>query len=87
MVHVRIDSELKRRATVVLAKTGLTASEAVRMLFRRIAIDQAFPIELKVPNSQSRRAMTEIDEMVNTRKARYASADEMFAELEEVGGQ
>ena len=87
MVHVRIDSELKRRATGVLAKTGLTASEAVRMLFRRIAIDQAFPIELKVPNSQSRRAMTEIDEMVNTRKARYASADEMFAELEEVGGQ
>ena len=87
MVHVRMDSEMKRKATEALAAMGLTASEAVRLLFHRIAVDQAFPLELKVPNAQTRRAMAEIDEMVKTRTARFANADEMFAELEEASGQ
>ena len=87
MLHVRMDTEMKQKATEALAAMGLTASEAVRLLFHRIAVDQAFPLELKVPNAQTRRAMAEIDEMVKTRTARFANADEMFAELEEVGGQ
>ena len=87
MLHVRMDTEMKRKATTALAAMGLTASEAVRLLFHRIAIDQAFPLELKVPNAQTRLAMAEVDEMVKTRAARCASADEMFAELEEACGQ
>ena len=82
MLHVRMDSELKREATQALSAMGLTASEAVRLLFHRIAADQAFPLELKVPNAQTRRAMAEVDEMVKSRGARFASADDMFAELE-----
>ncbi len=87
MVHVRIDAEMKRKATAALAAMGLTATDAVRSLFHRIAVDQALPLELKVPNAQTRRAMAEIDDMVKTRKARFASADEMFADLEEASGQ
>ena len=82
MLHVRMDSGLKKKATQALAAMGLTASEAVRLLFHRIAVDQAFPLELKVPNAQTRRAMAEVDEMVKNREARFANADEMFAELE-----
>ncbi len=81
------DTEMKRKATTALAAMGLTPSDAVRLLFHRIAVDQAFPLELKVPNAQTRSAMAEVDEMVKTRKARFASADEMFAELEEASGQ
>ena len=87
MLHVRMDSELKREAIQALAAMGLTASEAVRLLFHRIAVDQAFPLELKVPNARTRRAMAEVDEMVKNRKARFANADEMFAELEKAGQQ
>ena len=43
MLHVRMDTEMKQKATAALAAMGLTASEAVRLLFRRIAVDQAFP--------------------------------------------
>ena len=70
MLHVRMDTEMKRRAMTALAAMGLTASEAVRLLFHRIAVDQAFPLELKVPNAQTRQAMAEVDEMVKTRGAR-----------------
>ena len=87
MLHVRMDTEMKRKANETLAAMGLTASEAVRLLFHRIAVDQAFPLELKIPNAQTRQAMAEVDEMVKTRKARFASADEMFAELEEASDQ
>ena len=83
MLHVRMDSELKREATQALAAMGLTASEAVRLLFHRIAADQAFPLELKVPNAQTRRAMDESEDMMNRGKARFTDPQDMFAELEE----
>ena len=87
MLHVRMDTEMKRKATETLAAMGLSASDAVRLLFHRIAVEQAFPLELKVPNAQTQRAMAESEEMMKQGKARFASVDEMFAELEEVSGQ
>ena len=87
MLHVRMDSELKQKATETLAAVGLSASDAVRLLFHRIAADQAFPLELKVPNAQTRRAMAESEEMMKRGKARFSSADEMFAELEKASDQ
>ena len=87
MLHVRMDTEMKRKATTALAAMGMTASQAVRLLFHRIAVDQAFPLELKVPNAQTRQAMAEVDEMVKTRAARLMSADEMFVELEEASSE
>ena len=85
MLHVRMDTEMKQKAMTALAAMGLTASEAVRLLFHRIAADQAFPLELKVPNAETRAAMAESEEMMTHGTARFASADEMFAKLEEVG--
>lgn len=85
-LHVPVDAEIRRKATATLAAMGLTATDAVRLLFYRIAVDQAFPLELKVPNAQTRSAMAEVDEMVKAREARFASAHEMFGELEEASG-
>ncbi len=83
MVHVRMDAEMKRKATEALAAMGLSVAEAVRLLFHRIATDQAFPLELKVPNAVTRAAMDEVDAMVRTHQARFANADDLFQELEE----
>ena len=86
-LHVPVDAEIRRKATAALAAMGLTATDAVRLLFHRIAVDEAFPLELKVPNAQTRSAMAEVDEMVKAREARFVSAHEMFAELEGASGQ
>ena len=85
MLHVRMDSGLKRQATEALAAMGLTASEAVRLLFHRIAVEQAFPLELKVPNAETRAAMAEADDIVKAGRARFATVEEMLADLEETG--
>lgn len=87
MLHVRMDTETKRQAMTALAAMGLTASEAVRLFFHRIAVDQAFPLELKVPNAETRRAMAESEGMMRRGTARFANAEEMFAELEEASDQ
>lgn len=85
MVHVRVDDELKAQATEALAAIGLSTADAVRLLFHRIVAEQAFPLELKVPNAETRAAMEESRQLMADMKAgrgRFANADEMFASLE-----
>lgn len=41
--------------------------------------------ERKVPNAETRAAMAEADEIVKAGRARFAWAEDMFAELEETG--
>lgn len=82
MLHVRMDETLKAQATAALEAMGLSASDAVRLLFHRIVADQAFPLELKVPNAETRAAMEEADEMMRSGKLRFRDADELFASLD-----
>ena len=47
-----------------------------------ISGDRVFPPEPKVPNAETRAAMVEAEEILSAGKTRFASADEMFADLE-----
>ncbi len=82
MLHVRVDDDLKARATEALNAIGLSTSDAVRLLLHRIVADQAFPLELKVPNAETRAALDEVRQMEAARRSRFADADEMFAALD-----
>jgi DNA-damage-inducible protein J len=83
MLHVRVDEAVKAKAAAALDAMGLSISDAVRILLHRVVADQAFPLELKVPNAETRAAMEEADSMVKARRARFTDADALFAELEE----
>ena len=82
MLHVRLDDRLKERGNAVLAAMGLSASDAVRLLYHRLIADQAFPLELKVPNAATRAAMAEAEDIAAKRLARFADPEEMVAALE-----
>lgn len=75
MLHVRVDEEIKTQAAEALAAMGLTVSDAVRILLKRVVNDQAFPLELKVPNAETRAAMEEARTLMQARTARFESAD------------
>ena len=81
MLHVRIDDRLKAEATEALAAMGLSTADAVRLLFHRIVADQAFPLELKVPNRETAAAMAEADEILRARKARFSDAGALLDDL------
>jgi DNA-damage-inducible protein J len=79
MIHVRVDAATKEQAQEALSQMGLTVSDAVRLLLKRIVIEQALPIELKVPNAATRAAILEARAMT---KSRFQTAQELFDELE-----
>lgn len=87
MLHVRVDDDTKEKATEALNAMGLSVSDAVRLFLRRVVIDQAFPLELKVPNAETRAAMAEADEIGRTGKARFSSSNELIEDLEKTGKQ
>lgn len=87
MLHVRVDDEMKTQASEALAAMGLSVSDAVRILLKRVVSDQAFPLELKVPNAQTRAAIEESRAIMKARSARFQSADAVFDELEKTSQQ
>jgi DNA-damage-inducible protein J len=87
MLHIRVDDETKAQATQTLAAMGLSVSDAVRLFLHRVVVDQAFPLELKVPNAETRKAMAEADEIASTRHARFSTAAELFDDLEKNTGK
>ena len=81
-LRARIDEDTKAQGNAVLDAIGLSVSDAVRLLYHRLIADQAFPLELKVPNAETRAAMAEADAMLRVRKSRFSNADEMIASLD-----
>jgi DNA-damage-inducible protein J len=82
MLHVRIDDELKAEASLALEAMGLSVSDAVRILLTRVVSDQAFPLELKVPNAETRLAMEEARAIMKAKAARFDSVDALIDDLE-----
>ena len=87
MVHVRVDEKIKAQATETLAAMGLSVSDAVRVFLMRVIADKQMPFALKVPNVETRAAMTEADEITRNRRARFDTAAELFDDLEKNSSQ
>ena len=81
-LRARIDEDTKAKGDAVLDAIGLSVSDAIRLLYHRLIAEQAFPLELKVPNAETRAAMAEGDAILRARKARFESADELIASLD-----
>lgn len=87
MVHVRVDEHLKAEATETLASMGLTVSDAIRVFLARVVADQALPFALQAPNLTSRAAIAEAKEIIQSRQARFATADALLNDLEEASSK
>ena len=57
-LNVRIEEEIKVKASRILEASGLTASSAVRLFLLRVIEDEALPFDLPRPNAKTRRATT-----------------------------
>lgn len=83
MLHIRLDDETKVQATETLASMGLSVSDAVRLFLRRVVVEQAFPLELKVPNAETQAAMLEARKLMAARRQRFDAPGALFDALEE----
>ncbi len=87
MVHVRVDTAMKDQAVQALGSMGMTVSDAVRILLKRVVTDQAFPLELKVPNAETQAAMEEAREIMASRSLRFSTSEALFDDLEKKAKQ
>jgi DNA-damage-inducible protein J len=62
VVRARIDGKVKERAAKVLADTGLSISDAIRLLVVRVAAEKALPFEINAPNAETQAAMAELEQ-------------------------
>jgi len=67
-VRARIESDVKERAESILNGMGISATQAVNMLYKKVIKDRGWPCELREFN----------DETITDLKA---SAEEMIADL------
>ena len=81
MLHVRVEDSIKAQATQALDAMGLSMAEAVRLFLHRVVAEQAFPLELKVPNAQTRAAIEESRAMMAS-VPRFNSAEALFDDLD-----
>ena len=59
VVRARIDPRLKKSASAVLKKIGLTPSAAFRLMMARIAAEEKLPFDPLVPNKKTIAAIKE----------------------------
>ncbi len=77
VIHARIDPATKAATERILESIGLTPTEAIRLLYRQIAMSGEFPIELRTPNAATAKVLTEVDrgEDVET----FDTAEDLYA--------
>jgi DNA-damage-inducible protein J len=82
-LRARIDEDTKARGDAVLDAIGLSVSDAIRLFYHRLIADQAFPLELKVPNADTRAAMAEGHRILRDRKVRFAKGNDLISSLDD----
>jgi DNA-damage-inducible protein J len=78
MTHARLTPEVKRRAEVILKELGISISAAQEMFYRQIIAHQGIPFDLRLPNSQTIRAM---EDARKGNGEKYANARDLFSDL------
>ena len=59
-ITARIEPKLKARAGRVLAKVGVSTTDAITMFLTQVVLTDGLPFEVRTPNARTRRAIEEL---------------------------
>ena len=80
VIHARIDPSTKEATEKVLETLGITPTEAIRLLYRQIALRNEFPLELKVPNAETAEILRSAE--IGKETERFESVKDLAASWE-----
>ena len=60
-ITARIEPKLKARASRVLAKVGVSTTDAITMFLRQVVLRGGMPFDVRVPNSATGKAIEELE--------------------------
>ena len=76
---IRVDEENYLKAREILDQIGLNYSQAVSVFNSMIVLNKGLPFELKIPNSETRQALHELE--VRDGKT-FENVDDLFSDLD-----
>jgi DNA-damage-inducible protein J len=81
-VTARVEPKLKESAARVLARIGVSTSDAITMFLRQVVMRQGMPFDVAVPNAETSQAIQELENPDKRRKLKkHAGADAMLADI------
>jgi antitoxin component of RelBE/YafQ-DinJ toxin-antitoxin module len=79
MLHIEIESGLQQEAEEILRGFGISADNAVTMLYEYVRDEHRLPTGFRVPNAETRRVIEETERGENLIVC--ASVEELFESL------
>lgn len=81
MIRARVEPRVKRDAEEVFSALGLSATEAITLFYKQVALCQGLPFEVRVPNVQTHKAIRQAQ--AGKGLSRYHSVDDLMAEFDD----
>jgi DNA-damage-inducible protein J len=78
-VRARLNPGLKSEVESILDRLGLTASEAIHLLYRQILLQRGLPFDVRIPNVLTARTLRASKTGKNLK--RFSSKQELYADL------
>jgi DNA-damage-inducible protein J len=79
-ITARIEPKLKAQAGRVLAKVGVSTTDAITMFMRQVVLHEGLPFEVRVPNARTRKAIDELE--AGSGEVFTGSTTELFDKLQ-----
>ena len=57
MIRARVEPDLKDDAEKVFSALGLSATEAITLFYKQVALCQGLPFAVRIPNAETREAI------------------------------
>lgn len=82
-MNIRMDTEVKRQAEALFGEIGMNMTTAINIFLKQSIRENGIPFEIKInqPNAETLEAINEGTKIIKEGKARFNTADEMFADL------
>ncbi len=79
-IHARIDPDTKVKAETILHRLGMTPTEAIRLFYAQITLQNGLPFAVKIPNDLTANTLTKSYQGEDVEE--FDSLDEMFESWE-----
>lgn len=76
---IRVEETVYISAKEILAKMGLSYSQAIGVFNNMIVLNNGLPFDLKVPTNDTKKAL---DELESKKGKTFSSVDELFNDLD-----
>lgn len=79
-VRARLEPNLKEETELIFEQLGLSTTEAIRIFFKQVQLQQGLPFDLKIPNETTKKAIAEAQ--MRKQLKSVGSDQELFEDLD-----